>query len=188
MQRNETSDDDLIAAASTGDEAAFNRLVRRHADRAHALAASFLGSRNDADDVVQDAFYRAWRMLPRWRAGEASFSTWLHRVVVNLCIDRQRRAKLRRWLPFADVEEPASDDVRSDQRLEADQELGAVMEDLQALPDRQRAALLLSADSEKSNAEIGIVLGVSEKAVESLLVRGRRTLRAKLAAREGDGR
>jgi RNA polymerase sigma-70 factor (ECF subfamily) len=179
------SDDSLIAASAGGDEAAFNRLVRRHADRAHALAARFAGSASDADDIVQEAFWRAWRAAPRWRAGEAAFSTWLHRVVLNLCIDRERRGKLRRWLALDAVPEPAQEEVAVDDRLMASAELRAVSADLRTLPPRQRAAIMLAAGGERSNAEIAASLGVSEKAVESLLVRARRTLRARYREREG---
>lgn len=182
----EQSDDSLIAAAANGDEAAFNRLVRRHADRAHVLARRYLGSAAEADDVLQEAFWRAWRGAPKWRAGEAAFSTWLYRVVVNLCIDRSRRARIRRWLPFDSAPEPASDAVGADDAFEAGEELRAVLADITQLPDRQRAAILLSAEGGRANAEIAEILGVSEKAVESLLVRARRTLRAHLAARAGE--
>jgi RNA polymerase sigma-70 factor, ECF subfamily len=185
MQNHAASDDELIAAAGAGDEAAFAALTRRHVARATMLATRFLGSASDAEDVVQDAFWRAWKTLPNWRPGEAAFSTWLHRVVVNLCIDRQRRARLRRWLPFSEAPEPVSHDVAADDRVMQSGELRAVLADIHALPDRQRAALLLCVDGERSNMEIGSVLGVSEKAVESLLVRARRSLRSKLAEREG---
>lgn len=182
----EESDDSLIAAAATGDEAAFNRLVRRHADRAHALAKRYLGSHAEADDVLQEAFWRAWNAMARWRAGEAAFSTWLYRVVVNLCIDRTRRARIRRWLPFDNAPEPPDDRLAADDALEASDELRAVLGDLAGLPDRQRAAILLSAEGDRPNAEIAGILGVSEKAVESLLVRARRTLRLRMAERVGE--
>jgi RNA polymerase sigma-70 factor, ECF subfamily len=178
------SDDDLIAATASGDEAAFNRLVRRHADRAHAIARRYLGSAAEADDVVQDAFWRAWNGAARWRTGEAAFSTWLHRVVVNLCIDRTRRARIRKWLPFDAAPEPRDEAIGAEDGVMARAELRAVLADLGELPERQRAALLLSAEGERANAEIAAVLSVSEKAVESLLVRARRTLRARLAARQ----
>lgn len=181
-----TTDDDLIAAAASGDEAAFARLVRRHADRVHMVALRFLGSAGEAEDVAQEAFWRAWRAAPRWRTGEAAFSTWLHRVVVNLCIDRERRRKFRRWLSLESAPEPAVSEPDAEQRVGAAATLAAVSADIGRLPERQRAAILLSADGERSNAEIAAMLGVSEKAVESLLVRARRTLRAALRQREGE--
>ena len=178
------SDDQLIAAAGQGDEAAFASLVRRHSARAHVLALRYLGSASEADDVVQEAFWRVWKSAERWRPGEAAFSTWLHRVVVNLCIDRGRRARLRRWLPFGEAPEPEADEVGVDDRIAASHELREVLGDIRGLPDRQRAALLLSVQGSVSNSEIAATLGISEKAVESLLVRARRTLRARLVERE----
>jgi RNA polymerase sigma-70 factor, ECF subfamily len=180
------SDDDLICAAGKGDEAAFASLTRRHAARAHTLAFRQVGRMSDAEDIVQEAFWRTWKQASHWRPGEAAYTTWLHKVIVNLCIDRERRMKWRRWLPFSDVVEPVSDDASPYHNVESRAELAAVMLDMQALPPRQRAALLLSAEGELSNRDIAQVLGVSEKALESLLVRGRRALRLKAAARNED--
>jgi len=176
-----------MAASASGDEAAFSRLVRRHAPKAEVVALRFLGSRADAEDVVQDAFARAWSSAARWRPGEAAFGTWMHRVVVNLCIDRSRRSKLRRWLSLESAPDVANDDIGVDRTFEGKQDLRAVLADIQKLPERQRAAILLAAAGGRSNAEIARELGASEKALEALLVRARRTLRAELRAREGDG-
>jgi RNA polymerase sigma-70 factor (ECF subfamily) len=182
------TDDSLIAAASRGDEAAFARLVQRHSSRALAVATRFLGSPSEAEEVVQEAFWRAWRGAARWRPGEAAFSTWLHRVVINLCIDRERRAKLRRFLSLEAAPEVAEPGASADERLAAVGELRAVLDDIRRLPARQRAAVLLAGSGERSNAGIAAVLGVSEKAVESLLVRARRSLRTSLRERLGEDR
>jgi RNA polymerase sigma-70 factor (ECF subfamily) len=182
------TDDSLIAAAARGDEVAFARLVQRHSARALAVATRFLASSSEAEEVVQEAFWRAWRAAARWRPGDAAFSTWLHRVVINLCIDRQRRAKLRRFLSLEAAPEPAAPAVAADDRLAASGELSAVLDDIRRLPARQRAAVLLAGSGEHSNAGIAAVLGVSEKAVESLLVRARRTLRMSLRERVGEER
>jgi RNA polymerase sigma-70 factor (ECF subfamily) len=177
-------DDALMERVAAGDERAFARLVARHGPRAQALAHRFTGSASDAEEVVQEAFWRVWRSASRWRPGGALFSTWLHRVVVNLCVDHERRQKIRRFLPFADAFDPPSDDVDQERSLADRDEVAAVRMDMRALPERQRAALLLSADGERSNAEIAEALETTEKAVESMLVRARRALRAKLAGRE----
>lgn len=180
----ETGDDALIARAAAGDERAFARLVARHGPRAQAVAHRFTGSASEAEDIVQEAFWRVWRSAGRWTPGGALFSTWLHRVVVNLCVDHDRRRKIRRLLPFADSFDPPSDDVGVERTLGDRDEVRAVRADILALPARQRAAVLLSADGERSNAEIAAALETTEKAVESMLVRARRTLRAAQAARE----
>lgn len=177
-------DDALMARVAEGDQRAFSRLVARHGPRAQALAHRFTGSASEAEDVVQEAFWRVWRAAGRWTPGAARFSTWLHRIVVNLCVDRARRRKIRNWLPFADAFDPPSEDADPERVASDRDEISAVRADILALPDRQRAALLLSADGERSNAEIASVLDTTEKAIESMLVRARRTLRAKLAGRE----
>lgn len=177
-------DDALLARVAAGDQRAFARLVARHGPRAQALAHRFTGSAGDAEEIVQEAFWRVWRSADRWTPGAARFSTWLHRVVVNLCVDRARRQRIRNWLPFADAFDPPSDDPDPERSLSDRDEVSAVRADILKLPERQRAALLLSADGERSNAEIAEVLGATEKAVESMLVRARRTLRAGLARRE----
>lgn len=180
------TDDALIAAVARGDEAAFARLVQRHSARALAVATRFLGSANDAEEVVQEAFWRAWNGAARWRPGAAAFSTWLHRVVINLCIDRERRAKLRRFLSLETAPEVAAPVIAVDDRMAASGELRAVLADIRRLPARQRAAVLLAGSGEHSNAGIAAALGVSEKAAESLLVRARRSLRASLRERLGE--
>ncbi len=180
-------DDALIARVAMGDEAAYGRLVRRHAAAAHALAARTLGIAADAEEVVQEAFWRVWRVSAGWRAGEARFSTWLHRVVVNLAIDRIRRERIRRWLPFAEGFDPPDPGPGTNAAHGARAELAVVMADLRRLPARQRVALMLAAGGEHSNGEIARLMDTSESAVETLLVRARRTLRARRDAREGGG-
>lgn len=180
----EADDDALIARVAEGDQRAFARLVARHGARAQAVAHRFTGSATDAEDIVQDAFWRVWRAADRWRPGGALFSTWLHRIVVNLCVDHDRRRRIRRFLPFADSFDPPSDDVDAERALSDRDQVAAVRADILELPARQRAALLLAADGERSNAEIAATLETTEKAVESMLVRARRTLRARQAARE----
>ena len=113
-----------------------------------------MGSSGEAEEVVQEAFWRAWRNAARWRPGEAAFSTWLHRVVINLCIDRERRARLRRALSLEAAPEPAAPDIAADERLVATDELSAVLADIRRLPARQRAAVLLAGSGEHSNAGI----------------------------------
>ncbi len=177
------SDDDLLCAAGRGDETAFASLTRRHAARARTLAFRQLGNMADAEDVMQEAFWRIWKHAGKWRPGEAAFTTWLHRIVINACIDRERRMKWRRWLPFGDLPEPASDTLNAEEELESRGELRHVLADIQFLPARQRAALLLAAEGGRSNRDIADTLDISEKALESLLVRARRTLRQKAQER-----
>lgn len=176
------ADDLLMRRAGTGDGAAFAILVDRHAGRARAIAMRLTGNAADADEALQEAFLRAWRKAPDWRANDeddatASFSTWLIRVLVNLCIDRRRRPQN---LPLEVAGDPPDTGRNAEGRL-ADREVArSVRAAIDRLPDRQRVALLLCHFDGISNAEAAASLDVSVKALEALLVRARRSLRAML--------
>ncbi|MBB5209614.1 RNA polymerase sigma factor [Chiayiivirga flava] len=167
-----------IARAAGGDNAAFARIVDRHLARVHALAYRALGSVAEAEEVVQDAFLRTWKQLPAWREGEALLSTWLHRVTLNLANDRLRRR--REQVPIDDVD-LHSHDPQPEHALLAEQREHRLQAALQALPERQRDALLLCHYEGVSNAQAALTLEVSVDALESLLARARRQLRASLA-------
>lgn len=171
-------DEALLRAAGGGDRDAFAALVERHLGRAIAIAGRMLGSRADAEEVAQEAFLRVWQKAPDWRDdGGAKFSTWLHRVLVNLCIDRKRR---RPTVPLDAIEEPADESADSYDRVARRERQARVASALAALPDRQRAAVVLSYYEGLSNGAVAEALDVTVGAVESLLVRARRTLAAAL--------
>lgn len=170
----DAADDDLLAAVAGGDERAFSRLVARHGPRIHALARRHFGSGADADDVAQEVFWRVWRHAGKWQPGAAQFSTWLYRVAVNLCLDRRRRRSAASVEDYPDIADPGAD---AEQSLGARQALAMTYGIIAELPDRQRMALLLAVHEEMSNAQIAGAMGLSEGAVEQLLVRARRTLR-----------
>lgn len=172
------SDEALLVRIAGGDRRAFAALVRRHGERVRGLALAFTGRAADADDIVQEVFVAVWRKPRSWRPGAAAFSTWLHRVVANRCLDHARRQRRRPWLPFAQAAD-VSDEAPSALDAIADHErLSTVRRALHTLPEKQRLALLLASQDARSNAEIAGVLGISEGAAEQLLVRARRTLRA----------
>ena len=168
------SDHDLMARTAQGDARAFRELAGRHAGRALSLARRILKDHALAEDIVQDALLRVWTNAPRWRP-EAAFRTWFYRIVVNLCLNAKRRAA---HLPLAAGEQVADPAVGADARLEArerDSLLGAAVD---ALPERQRAAVVLSYQEGLSNAEVAAVLDTSVSGVETLLFRAKRALRA----------
>lgn len=171
------SDEALMAEIAAGNRPAFTVLSRRHLKRSLALAQRIAGSASDAEEIVQDAFLGVWRHADGWRGGEANFTTWLYRIVVNRSLDYRRR---RGFAPIEEVEDlpaPAPDPYA----VVAEQQLAASVDvAIAALPDRQRAALSLCYYQELSCAEAADVLQVSVSAMESLLVRARRVLRAKL--------
>lgn len=170
-------DEELLSRVAVGDPAAVRALVARKLPRLLALAGRMLGDGQEAEDVAQDAFIRIWKQAPKWRPGAAKFDTWLHRVALNLCYDRLRR---RREIAFAEPPERPDEGPAPDRgllALDTGERVGAAMA---ALPDRQREAIVLCHYQELGNIEAAAVMGVSVEALESLLGRGRRALRAAL--------
>lgn len=174
----EASDDELVARVASGDEAACRRLIDRHLARMLSLARRMLGNRADAEEVAQEVFLRVWTHAGRWEPGRAQFATWLHRVATNLCLDRLRR---RGTEDIDSVPEPRSEAPNPHEELERQDLARRVDLALQALPPRQRAAVTLTHYQGLSNIETAAILEVTVEAVESLLGRARRQLRAALA-------
>ncbi|MEO1199815.1 MAG: sigma-70 family RNA polymerase sigma factor [Pseudomonadota bacterium] len=174
------ADAKLMVAVAKGDERAFATLVAQNLDRVHGLAVRFTGNQADAEDIAQEAFLRVWRSADRWQPGKAKVSTWLHRIVMNLCIDRSRRAKRRRHDDLAEADQIADPTPGADRDHMGRVAVEMARQEIAALPERQRAALLLSVVTGHSNPEIGEILGMSVGAVEQALVRARRKLREKL--------
>jgi len=143
-----------------------------------ALAERMLGDPAEAEDVAQETFFRLWRHAPRWRPGAARLDTWLHRVALNLCYDRLRR---RRERPVAEPPDTADPGPAPDRGLLASDVGVRVRRALQDLPPRQREAIALCHYQELGNIEAAELMGVSVEALESLLSRGRRALKAALA-------
>ncbi len=91
MDMKAVTDEELMARTAQGDRQAFDTLVKRHMQRVYSLSRGMLNRKPDAEDVTQDVFTRVWVYAPRWRAGEAAFTTWLHRITVNCCYDQLRK-------------------------------------------------------------------------------------------------
>jgi RNA polymerase sigma-70 factor, ECF subfamily len=172
-------DAELVRNVGAGDGRAAEALVRRHLPRMVGLARRMLGDASEAEDVAQDVFLRVWREAPRWKPGVAKFETWMHRVALNLCYDRLRRRR-ETADPDAGVNVADSAPMPSDQWL-ARQRAARVEAALAQLPERQRAALVLVHYQELTNIAAAEMLEVSVEALESLLARGRRALKAALA-------
>jgi RNA polymerase sigma-70 factor (ECF subfamily) len=148
------------------------------------LATRVLRDTAAAEDVAQEAFIRVWRTARGWRPGAARFDTWLHTVVLNLCRDRLRRRHDLTGDALPEVADPAPDAEAA--LIEAERSRD-VADAIGNLPERQRDALLLVHYQDLSGAEAAAILEVSIEALESLLSRGRRTLRTRLSpAQEGD--
>jgi RNA polymerase sigma-70 factor (ECF subfamily) len=172
-----------LTSAATGEESdeALTEIVRRHGGRLRALAHRFTGGGSEADDIVQETFLSFWKAARRWQPGGPPLGAYLTRIAVNRAIDGERRRRVRRFFGLEDAATVADTDPVAEQRLAGKDQLAVVARHIATLPARQRAAILLAADTERSNAEIGAVMGLSIGAVEQLLVRARRTLRLRLA-------
>lgn len=173
----EASDDDLLRWSGMGDRDAFDQIVLRHGPYALRTACRLTRNVEAAEDLVQDAFVRAWSHARNFDGSRARFTTWLYRVIVNLSIDLTRRKQLE---PLPEGFDMADDGPSAESRLEAMQERLALVTALQAVPPRQRAAMALVYDEGLSGAEAARRMGLSAKAVERLLARGRALLRETL--------
>lgn len=166
-----------MARVAEGDARAFEELVAGRHDRVVAVARRMLGSDADAEDVAQDAFLRLWRQADKWQPGRARITTWLYRVTVNLSIDR-----LRRRTDMVEGDPPEQEQAADQQRLMEEEALRRAMDTaLQALPERQRLALVLFHYEGLAMAEAAAIMDVSVEALESLLARARRALKQSLA-------
>ncbi len=169
-------DELLVRQVARGDAGAMARLVSAKLPRMLALARRMLGDAAEADDVAQEVFLRVWQGAGRWKSGAARFDTWMHRVALNLCYDR-----LRRRVPVAgDPPEQADEAPGADQGLIAADVGRRVERALQALPPRQREAVVLCHYQDLTNIDAAALMEVSVDALESLLARGRRGLRDQL--------
>jgi len=156
-------------------------LVNRHMPVVWRVAFRMLGDRQEAEDVTQETFLRAWKMLPGWE-DRAKFSTWACTVAINLCRDRLKK---KRPVLMDELPEQADLALRPDQALTQKQASERITALVDALPVRQREALVLCAFEGMGNIEAADSMGVSVEALESLLARARRKLRLELAGESG---
>ncbi|NLU76108.1 RNA polymerase sigma factor SigM [Streptomyces sp. HNM0575] len=171
-------DRELLARHVEGDPEAFGELVRRHRDRLWAVAIRTLGDREEAADAVQDALISAYRAAHTFR-GQSAVTTWLHRITVNACLDRARKAASRRTQLTDDTErldlllEPHESAALPAERQDLNRQLVAA---LAQLPAEQRAALVLVDMQGYPVAEAAEVLGIAVGTVKSRCARGRARL------------
>jgi RNA polymerase sigma-70 factor (ECF subfamily) len=171
-----------VAKAGRGDRDAAAWLIARHSAKLLTVAQRMLTNRAEAEDAVQEVFLRLWTHAGRWRPGGAKFETWLSRVMLNQCYDRLRRRPTR---PLEDAAEVVDGAPLPGVHLGQGQTGREIARALEALPERQKAAILLCHFKECGNIEAAEIMGLSVEALESLLARGRRALRARLQHLKG---
>jgi RNA polymerase sigma-70 factor, ECF subfamily len=171
----------LVARVVAGDIDAAGDLVSRHADRIFAIGFRMLGNAEAAEDLTQDVFLKIWKNAGKWEPGRALFSTWLHRVTVNMCYDRLRK---KREITVDDIGEiidrRGGEEASAHKTLEGRATGDRIRRLISQLPERQSAAITLCHFEGFSNTQTAEILETTVEAVESLLARGRRKLKVSL--------
>lgn len=181
------NDEDLLAKVAGGDAAAYRTLVDRHADRILALCRRILPSRADAEDATQEVFLTVWQKAGEYRPMGARFTTWLYRVAVNRALKHKERNVMRHD-PIEAADGQTDPAPQAEEQLDAAQGEARVQAAVARLPAMQRVAVTLTYAGGLANAEAAQAMDISVKALESLLVRARRSLRLALAPTAGQRR
>jgi RNA polymerase sigma-70 factor (ECF subfamily) len=180
--------EELMARIAEGDEDAFEILVHRHQTSVLNLVYRFIGDRTQAKDLAQEVFIRVWQAAGSYQP-KAKFTTWVYRITANLCFNELKSARRKKWFSFNRSDEdgvhtfeetlaysaPSAEDILLEKERSRQ-----ISDALQSLPENQRMALILKRYDDLSYQEIAQVIGCSVSAVESLLVRAKRTLQEKL--------
>jgi RNA polymerase sigma factor (sigma-70 family) len=170
-------DDALMQRVAARDAAAFRCLIDSHAPRAHRMAWRMLGDGSEAEDVAQETMLRLWSHAAAWQGGGPGVGAWTARVAMNLCLDRLRR---RKFQSDDEVPERADESAGADQMIDDARMRAKTMAAIEALPERQRAAIVLTYYEDLPNIMAAQTLDMNIKAFESLLLRARSALRAAL--------
>jgi len=168
---------ELVEACRRGDREAFDQLVLRHQRDIYRLCYRYVNNHEDADDLAQEAFVKAWRAIPRFR-GDSSFSTWLYRIAVNACLNfRAARGPASEELPGTIADPRAG----AEARVEDEEEASRVREAVSRLPEKQRATLILRVYHELSHEEVAQMLGSTVGTVKANLFHALANLRKRMA-------
>ncbi len=179
----DVSDEALLVAFGNGDREAAGALTMRLTPRVLGFATRMLSDRAEAEDVTQEAMLRLWQIAPDWRQGEAKVTTWLYRVVSNLCTDRLRK---KRGVALDAIAEPEDGKPSAQAVMLEAQRHDALQDALGGLPERQRQAVVLRHMEGLSNPEIAAIMDIGVEAVESLTARGKRSLAVALAGKRAE--
>lgn len=184
------SDSELINLISNGNEVAYTEIVKRHLHSITSLAYRTLYSHADAEDVAQTVLIKLWQKPSSWDSSKASLSTWLYRVTLNACYDasraRSRRSQLEQNEDVSLIQSDVSEDFSDLQ--ESRRKNNAVQHAIKALPEAQRDALNLAVFVGLPQKQVATILGISLKAVESLLVRGKNNIKKAINDTSGESK
>lgn len=174
VRQAEESDDELVTRIAAHDHDAMRLAADRHAQLVWRVAYRMLGDAAEAEDVAQESLLKLWNHADRWKAGGPGIAPWLKKVTVNQCLDRLRR---KRFTSDEEVPEREDESPLADRQIEGMQAGQAVKDCIEALPDRQRAAVILTYYEEQPNLSAAETLEMQLKAFESLLFRARTSLK-----------
>jgi RNA polymerase sigma-70 factor (ECF subfamily) len=190
-QNDKKTNEDLMCRVTTGDKHAFETLVYRHQRPVLNFIFRFMGDPTEAEDLTQEVFFRVWKSAGTYKP-DAKFTTWLYRIATNLCINKQRALRIRKWLAISQSHEPKqnSEDTfipvegaeittPEDHLIDSEQSLH-LLNAINDLPTSQRLAIVLKIYDGLSYHEISQIMNRSVSAVDSLLIRAKKNLRKKL--------
>jgi RNA polymerase sigma-70 factor (ECF subfamily) len=170
---------DLVREFRAGSERAFNELVLKHRQAVYLTAIGMLGSADDADDVTQEVFIKAFRSIDSFR-GESAFYTWLYRITVNLCLNQIRKRKVRTVFGLDQVAATLPEAKRADEDLELSELSVRARQAISELPEKQRAVFILRHFRGLPHAEIAQIMDRDEGTIKANYFQAVRKLRAKL--------
>ena len=175
MTQEQPSDEGWVRLAQAGDRAAFAHLVRRHQNAVHRFITRMLGSQDEALELTQETFIKAWQALPQWQP-QAQFRTWIYRIASNAAMDVLRRRKIVEMIPLQDDFDAPTQSAGPEAQLATRQRMRTLEAALAALPAEQREVIVLREVEELSYAEIAATLDLQEGTVKSRLARAREAL------------
>lgn len=171
-------DESLLQQFQEGSHEAFAELVNRRSSQFYSLAYRIVSNKNDAEDVVQDAFLKLWDRPRLWNpTRQAKFTTWFYKVIINLCLDHKKK---KRPVNLPEGIDLVDENPRQDALLDAHQKQAILERFIQELPERQQLALNLCFYEGLNNNEAAAIVGVKVKALQSLLMRAKMRLKDKV--------
>jgi RNA polymerase sigma-70 factor (ECF subfamily) len=172
------ADEQLLEEILEGSHSAFAELVRRHSTRFYNLAYRYLNNKQDAEDMVQNAFLKLWNKPEAWKAGKgAKFTTWFYRIIANQCLDEKKRSKP---LPMGEDEEFTAPEWNPETEIDDARRVARVEAAFQELRDQDRTALNLCFYQDLPHQQAADIMGMKLKAFESLLFRAKAALKEKV--------